>query len=95
MSTKAKDLKRDDALWMNVHGRVLAVAPVANGKRVLIKIALEETSSMEFSDGGFVVEIICKPGRVFSVRRGGWGGDGGDGEPILGPSPGRDLVGVD
>ena len=46
--TKARDLKRDDALWMNVHGRVLAVAPVANGKRVLIKIALEETSSMGF-----------------------------------------------
>ena len=59
--TKARDLKVDDALWMNVHGRVLAVAPVANGKRVLIKIALEETSSTEFSDGGFVLEVICKP----------------------------------
>ena len=93
--TKARDLKRDDALWMNVHGRVLAVAPVANGKRVLIKIALEETPSLEFSDSGFVLEVICRPGRTFSVRPGGWGGDGGDDEPILGPSPGRDLMGVD
>ena len=93
--TKARDLKRDDALWMNVHGRVLAVAPVANGKRVLIKIALEETPSTEFSDSGFVLEVICRPGRIFSVRPGGWGGDGGDDEPILGPSPGRDLMGVD
>ena len=86
--TKARDLKRDDALWVNVHGRVLAAAPVANGKRVLVKIALEETSSLEFSDSGFVVEIICKPGRTLSVWRGGWGGDGGDDEPILDPSPG-------
>ena len=41
LTTKAKDLGRGDVFRMHVYGEVLAIEPVAGGKRVRVKVALE------------------------------------------------------
>lgn len=64
--TKAKHLKRGDTFSTNAPMKVLSVTPLANG---LFKVTAETVNSpsMEFADGGCVLEIICKGYRPFSA----------------------------
>ncbi len=39
--TKARDLKRGDVFRMHIYGSVVAVESVSDGKRIRVKIALE------------------------------------------------------
>jgi hypothetical protein len=85
MSTKAKDLKRGDLVWMQAYGEVVAVTPV--GKWIEVVIDLVDTRSLDFSDAGSSVKLICKPGRPFQkAYRKKRGGDGDD-EPDFTPPP--------
>jgi hypothetical protein len=66
---------------LHVYGEVLAVSRVAEGKRVKVKIELENQgrrdnrgltfsenpSELEFTDAGYVLEFLCRPGRLFHV----------------------------
>jgi hypothetical protein len=82
MSTKkARDLVVGDIFRLHVYGEVLAVARVAEDKRIKVKIELENQGrrdnsgltyggsahALEFTDAGYVLEFICRPGRTFHV----------------------------
>jgi len=100
MFRKARDLSAGDIFRMHVYGEVLSVASVADGKRVKIKLALENQAhrksriDLEFTDSGHVLEFLCRPGRGFHLIE--WGDDddddGDDVEhgPVLSPE-GADL----
>ena len=107
MSTtkKARDLAVGDIFRLHVYGEVLAVASVADGKRVKVKIELENqgrrvncgvptfsgASGLEFTDAGYVLEFLCRPGREFHVYTDdGWDDDNAEPEP---PPP-RELIGA-
>jgi hypothetical protein len=83
MTTKAKDLKRGDIVRLHVYADILAVEQTAKGKRIKVKLALEHQGqrcqcgalverrngdALEFTDAGYLVEFICKPGRPFHVH---------------------------
>jgi hypothetical protein len=102
MKTKAKDLKRGDVFRMHVYGEVMLAEPVAGGKRVKVRIALENqggrancgarndnpgAGDVEFTDEGSVLEFLCKPGRTFAIIEGYDDDDDGDDEPVDPPSP--------
>jgi hypothetical protein len=94
--TKARDLEIGDTFRLHVHGQVLAVESVADGKRMRIKIELEDQgrrrnsgtltngpsrAAIEFTDNGHVLEFLCRPGREFQVKDDWWDGDDDDAEP--------------
>jgi hypothetical protein len=98
--TKARNLRIGDVFSIVACGQVLATTPIADGKRMLIKLLLrEQKSALEFTDAGCVVEFICLPWREFTASpwRGDDDGDGGDeSEPATDPDPtGPVLVDVD
>ena len=77
--TKARELSVGDAFRLHVTGEVVQASPVADGKRIKIKILLEhQTTGLEFLDSGCVLEFICKPGRVFCV----WNDDDDDDDRV-------------
>jgi hypothetical protein len=87
--SKAKNLKRGDRLQAMVPLKILSVKALAGGL-TKIKAEAENSSSLEFSDGGLCLEIICKSYREFSAaphRRGAGGGH----SPEDGPLPSTDL----
>jgi hypothetical protein len=107
MSTKkACDLVVGDVFRLHVYGEVLAVSRVAEGKRVKVKVELEnqgrrdnhgltfsaKPSGLEFTDAGFLLEFLCRPSRLFHVySNDDWDDDDdSDVEPIP-PSP-RELI---
>jgi hypothetical protein len=100
---KARDLVVGDVFRLHVYGEALAVAHVADDKRIKVKIELENQGrrgnsgycgdsvpdALEFTDAGYVLEFICRPGRTFHVYDDddrGWDGGGGGIEPTP-PSP--------
>jgi hypothetical protein len=93
MSTKkARDLVVGDVFRLHVYGEVLAVARVAEGKRIKVKIELEnqgrrdncgltfsgKSSGLEFTDAGYLLEFLCRPSRTFHVYSDGWNDDSND-----------------
>jgi hypothetical protein len=94
MSCKAKDLKRGDIFRLHVYCQVIAIEPVAYGKRIRVTLALEHqgarsqrgaltgsnSGELEFMDDGCVLKFVCKPSRNFQVYA-DYGGDGYDDEP--------------
>ncbi|WP_029083954.1 hypothetical protein [Bradyrhizobium sp. th.b2] len=82
--TKAKDLKRSDTFPMMVPMKVLSVTPLAGG---LVKITAEteNSPSLEFGDGGCVLEIICKSYREFAGFP--YRPDGKGGVRVIDPEP--------
>jgi hypothetical protein len=60
-----------------VPAKVLSLAPLGKGL-IRVKVETESSPSMDFGDGGCVLEIICKSYREFSSyphhRDGGGGG---------------------
>src|SRR5262245_11413164 len=90
---KARDLSVGDFFKLQVCGEVLTVAPVANGKRIKIKFALEDQGQLEFTDTSLVLEFLCRPCREFHVYE--WDDDDDDDrndvevDPILSPEGGR------
>lgn len=109
MSTKrARDLVAGDVFRLHVYGEVLEVSRVAQGKRIKIKLELENqgrrsnsgftsgdpsAGGLEFTDAGYVLEFLCRPGRTFHVHDyDDWDDDSGD-EPA--PSSPRELIDAD
>jgi hypothetical protein len=85
---------------------VLSASPVAGGKRIKVKLAVEDQgrrrnrgaltgsdkpSGLEFLDVGHTLELICKPGRLFHLYRDRNDGDD-DEEFVIDPAPPSDLV---
>jgi hypothetical protein len=85
---KARDLKRGDVFMLQLRGEVVEAGPVADGKRISIKLALIDSPSLEFAYDGSVIEFLAKPGRPFQIchHRGGRRG-GGSSAPDPAPPP--------
>jgi hypothetical protein len=96
---KARDLEVGDVFRLHIYGEVLSRAPVADGKRIKIKIVLEDQGQrrqrgalivarqpggLEFTDAGCVLEFLCLPGRTFHLIE--WWDDDDD-EVEVGPVP--------
>jgi hypothetical protein len=78
---KAKELKCGDVFRLAICGEVLAATPVAEGKRIRVRLAIEDqghrsyggsanfdrSSSLEFLDSGCFLEFVCRPGRTFQL----------------------------
>lgn|SRR5262249_14150007 len=108
MFRKACDLFVGDIFRLHVYGEVLAVASVAGGKRMKIKIELENQgrrnnsggvtpnekrrSKLEFTDTGHVLEFLCPPGRVFRLIE--WDDDNDDDEIEAEKGPAPEGVGA-
>jgi hypothetical protein len=105
MSTKkARDLIVGDIFRMHLYGEVRAVSGVAEGKRIKIKIELENqgrrnnsglsyggsADALEFTDAGYVLEFLCRPSRTFHVYGDDWNDDD-EREPIE-PTPPHELI---
>lgn len=90
VSKRAGELNIGDVFAMHIYAEVIAAMPVAGGKRIKIKIELENQghrsfgssgfaagdSSLEFTDAGHVLEFLCRPSRKFHVHDSD--GDGAD-----------------
>jgi hypothetical protein len=92
MRKTARELTVGDVFFMEIYGEVVALEPVANGKRIKIQIALQDQRQLEFTDAGHVLEFLWRPGRSFPT----WGDDdddddGGD-DFTPAPSPEDELV---
>jgi hypothetical protein len=98
---KARDLVVGDVFRLHVYGEVLAVSGVADGRRIKVKIELEnqgrrdnrgltfsaKPSGLEFTDVGYVLEFLCRPSRAFHVYSDDdWDDDDASIEPAP-PSP--------
>jgi hypothetical protein len=99
-SIPARDLTVGDVFALHIYGAVIAVTSVADGRRVKIKIELENQghrsygnpcfgegpSTLEFLDDHYVLEFLCRPGRKFSVYDDDdW--DDSDGDDADAPTP--------
>jgi hypothetical protein len=89
---KARDLSIGEVFRFHVYCEVLSVTPVANGKRIKIKIQLEDQRrranrgtlsdaesrkpGIEFTDDGHTLEFLCPPTRTFHLTE--WYGDDDD-----------------
>jgi hypothetical protein len=89
---KARNLKPGDVFALEVCGEVISVASVADGKRIKVKIALEDQCQIEFPDASLTLEFLSRPGRKFNVYKdyGDWDDD--DDEPEPGPVPDDDEL---
>jgi hypothetical protein len=99
MRRKASELKLGDTFRLHIYGQVVAVGPVAGGKRVKIRIALEDQGQrrncgafgkgtkreLEFTDDAHIVEFLCLPGRAFQLIE--WLGDDDDDQDETEPLP--------
>jgi hypothetical protein len=108
MQRKARNLIRGDVFRLHVYGEVLTAIPVANSKRVKVKLALEnqgrrvnrgnptqsdKPSELEFLDTGHVLEFVCPPGRVFHlIERDDDDDDDGDEEVVSPDDDGDEEV---
>jgi hypothetical protein len=104
---KARDLNRGDIFRMHLYCEVLSAIPIAGGKHIKVKLAVEDQgrrrnrgtltgsdkpSDLEFLDSGHTLEFICKPGRLFSLYK-DWDDDDDDGDEfVVDPPPSSDLV---
>lgn len=83
--TMARHLQRGDTLSLSLPKmRVLDVERVTEGPNGIFKIRLEalDAPTLQFGDGGCVLEILCKGGRPFAGGyRNDWPGGGGGDEP--------------
>jgi hypothetical protein len=43
---RARDLRRGDAFFLQVYGEVTEIEPIAGGKRIRVKLALENQGSV-------------------------------------------------
>lgn len=86
---KATELRPGDRLGFNFNGEVVAVASVAGGKRIKIKVTLDDQRRLEFLDAG-VVEFLCPPSRTFVRYRDD--DDDDEVEPVPVPPPISDFV---
>jgi hypothetical protein len=89
MPIRAKDLKRGDSVSMQLAGTIVDATPIAGGKRIRVRIQVEDGLSVQFTDAGCVVELICTPGRQFQAYRNDSGDDGDDDTPEPTPTPNR------
>jgi hypothetical protein len=78
---KARDLVVGDIFRLHIYGEVRAVSRVVEGKRIKVKIELEnqgrrdncgltfgaKSGGLEFTDAGYVLEFLCRPSRSFHV----------------------------
>lgn len=80
---KARNLSVGNLFRLHVYGEVLTVSSVAGGKRIKVKIALEDQGQranrgtlscneerkpeLEFTDAGHTLEFLCSPGRTFHL----------------------------
>ena len=89
---KARDMRRGDRLSMNTSLRVLSVENVAPG---LVKVTAEaeNSTSIEYTDDGHLLEFLCKSYRPFSSTYlpdnddGGRDDDGDDDDDVDPPRP--------
>jgi hypothetical protein len=95
MKRKASELTVGD-VFVHVYAEVIAVASVAGGKRMKVRIALEDQGQrancgvlgkggqrdLEFTDAGHTLEF---PGRLFHLIKDWW--DDGDDDDELEPAP--------
>jgi hypothetical protein len=104
MRKKARDLVVGDVFRMHIYGEVIAISRVADGKRVKIRIGLEDqghrtnrdlgfkegNGTLEFTDAGHILEFLCRPGREFHTYD-DWDDDDEDEfEPE--PTPPHELI---
>jgi hypothetical protein len=99
-SCQAKELRQGDVFGLHVYGEVQEASPVADGKRIKVKLVLEGTRSasgavaspgaaaLEFLDAGCVIEFICRPNRVFHLME--WWDDSDDDDDDGEPAPNGD-----
>jgi hypothetical protein len=98
MICKARDPSIEDEIQVQVYGEVVAVTPVANGKRIKVKLALVDQAQLEFTDASCVLEFLCPPSRKFLLWNNyGYGNDdndddGDDGNDPIPPPRGADNV---
>jgi hypothetical protein len=100
MRRKARDLTRGDVFRLHVYGEVLIATPVADGRRIKVRLALENQgrranrgaltesgapSELEFLDTGHVLEFICPPGRIFHLHE--WDDDDAGDDEVVDPRP--------
>ncbi len=103
---KARDLIRGDVFRLHLYGEVLSANPVADGKRIKVKLAVEDqgrrrnrgtlsgsdkSSDLEFLDTGHTLEFICSPGRTFHLYKDRDDDDGGEDFVVDPPLP-FDLI---
>jgi hypothetical protein len=96
--TKARELRVGDILNLNVGGEVVEVSAVADGKRIKVKLLLEDQATgLEFTDSSCTIEFLCPPGRPCSVSGNTRDDDDDVDDPEVGPDPtgGDSLVLVD
>jgi hypothetical protein len=106
MSTKkARDLVVGDIFRLHIYGEVLAVSGVGDGKRIKVKIELEnqgrrdnrgltfsgKPSGLEFTDAGYLLEFLCRPSRTFHVYS-DWDDDDDDDDINVDPTPPHELM---
>ena len=94
MRKRAHELTAGDLFALHIHCRVIALAPIGDGKRVRVTIELEDqghrtlrpegysagSSSLEFTDDGHTLEFICRASRWFHTLE-DWDEDDDDDEP--------------
>jgi len=104
MKCKARELSIGDVFRMHVCGEVVAVDLVADGKRVKVRLALENQGrrcnsgflgsdrdhSLQFTDAGCTLEFLCRPGRAFHLIE--WGDDDDDDVIEPGPVPSPEMA---
>ena len=100
MKRKANELCVGDVFRMHVYGEVVKVGHVAAGKRIKVKLTLEDQGRrcnsgfagscdrdhpLEFTDTGCTLEFLCRPGRVFHLVE--WWDDDDDDDDVVEPNP--------
>jgi hypothetical protein len=94
MQRRADELVIGDVFRLHVYGEVLASVPVAGGKRIKVKLGLEDQGrrrnsgaptfnetrkrQLEFTDAGHTLEFICLLGHVFHLTE--WWDDDSNGD---------------
>jgi len=68
MQRKARDLSVGDVFRLHVYGEVLSIAPVANGRRIKIKLALENQGRRRNSGVPVSAPCLIDEGRDLRMR---------------------------
>jgi len=104
MRRKANELCVGDVFRLHVYGEVVAVNLVADGKRVKVRLVLEDQGrrcnsgflgsdrdhALEFTDSGCTLQFLCRPGRAFHLIE--WGDDADDDVIEPGPVPSPEMA---
>jgi hypothetical protein len=67
MRREARDLRPGDVFGTDVAYEVIEVKPICDGLFVQMKLMLCNTKSLEFLPGENVVEVRCRPWRLFGT----------------------------